>query len=302
MRTPASFCDFDSIDAQAEQLTGFDQRYQQLDAGPYSGSFLAAASSELSLFVETTNRSLHQEGAGPPDQLSIVALLGGGPPGIVNGMALEPDDLLLVGPGGSYDAVLGPGTIPVVLGWARQALALPLREVVERARGQVLKLSAPGRSARLEGAVQKTVRSWEAEDGSVDLPTEALTEWLQDLFSSVGSRACLSHPSWELFRRARSVLVANLEGPMTVSGLAEAVGSSRRRLEYAFERCVGVGPGRFRKILRLNRARRTLESGSDSVTEAAFEVGIDHLGRFSGDYRHLFGECPSETLRRARSG
>ena len=34
------------------------------------------------------------------------------------------------------------------------------------------------------------------------------------------------------------------------------------------------------------------------VKQIAYSHGFSHLGHFSSDYRQLFGEAPSETLRR----
>jgi AraC family ethanolamine operon transcriptional activator len=55
--------------------------------------------------------------------------------------------------------------------------------------------------------------------------------------------------------------------------------------------------------MRLNRVRRILARAPEgvSVTDAATRFGFFHLGRFSGQYRRLFGELPFETLRRGRS-
>jgi AraC family ethanolamine operon transcriptional activator len=60
-------------------------------------------------------------------------------------------------------------------------------------------------------------------------------------------------------------------------------------------------PARYLRILRLNAARRALLSGrAGSVTAAATDFGFFHFGRFARDYRGLFGEAPSETMRRGR--
>jgi AraC family ethanolamine operon transcriptional activator len=39
---------------------------------------------------------------------------------------------------------------------------------------------------------------------------------------------------------------------------------------------------------------------SETVTEVAFRWGFWHLSRFAREYRSMFGESPSETLRRRR--
>jgi AraC-like DNA-binding protein len=36
--------------------------------------------------------------------------------------------------------------------------------------------------------------------------------------------------------------------------------------------------------------------GQTTVTQVAYDNGFYHLGRFSADYRRLFGELPSKTL------
>jgi AraC-like DNA-binding protein len=38
-----------------------------------------------------------------------------------------------------------------------------------------------------------------------------------------------------------------------------------------------------------------------TVTDAATRLNFFHFGHFSGHYRNLFGETPSQTLRQARS-
>lgn len=54
--------------------------------------------------------------------------------------------------------------------------------------------------------------------------------------------------------------------------------------------------------MRLNRVRRELKTERprfDSVQEAAARWGFWHLSHFSAEYKTMFGELPSDTLRRA---
>ena len=111
--------------------------------------------------------------------------------------------------------------------------------------------------------------------------------------------------SYALVRRAEEYTSAGRqeEYPAT-SDLARALNVSDSTLHRAFVTWAGVSPGRYFAIQRLHAFRQSLlesRSGTASpVTRAATEAGINHLGRLAGDYRKLFGENPSQTLRRMR--
>jgi AraC family ethanolamine operon transcriptional activator len=84
--------------------------------------------------------------------------------------------------------------------------------------------------------------------------------------------------------------------------LTEQLGVSTRVLQLAFNAAGLCGPARFLLAVRLNRARRDLHLSIGfrrTVTNTALAHGFSHLARFSAQYKHLFGELPSETLARA---
>jgi AraC family ethanolamine operon transcriptional activator len=95
----------------------------------------------------------------------------------------------------------------------------------------------------------------------------------------------------------------NLSAGYHSGSMCDAVGVSERVLQLAFREAVGMSPSRWFTCARLNAARRLLLSGDSppiTVTGAASRCGFEHLGRFSTEYRVLFGEKPSETLTRRR--
>jgi adenylate cyclase len=75
-------------------------------------------------------------------------------------------------------------------------------------------------------------------------------------------------------------------------------------LEAHFRSFLGATPLGWVRRMRLVNARRELERGRahGRVTAIALANGFSELGRFATHYRSAFGEPPSMTLRRGRSG
>lgn len=90
--------------------------------------------------------------------------------------------------------------------------------------------------------------------------------------------------------------------PVYVSDLCERTGLSERTLRYVFEEQFGAGPIRVLRSRRLCEVRRALKGSAPGtrVRDVAGRFGFWHIGQFGSDYRKLFGERPSETLRRGR--
>ena len=107
----------------------------------------------------------------------------------------------------------------------------------------------------------------------------------------------------DLTQRAKTLVLDNLHKrpPLRVAVLANILMVSERVLHKAFQDTYGVPPSRYLRRMRLTEARRALLLAQDrnvTVTEIATDFGFAELGRFSVEYRAVFGECPSATLRR----
>jgi AraC-like DNA-binding protein len=104
-------------------------------------------------------------------------------------------------------------------------------------------------------------------------------------------------------RRAQTYLLTQLEQPFRLSDLAEAMHCSGRSLQIVFAQVYGVGPREWFHVTRLNAVYRELRdrgAADTRIAEVAMRWGFNHLGRFSIEYRKLFGEKPSDTLERSR--
>ena len=89
-----------------------------------------------------------------------------------------------------------------------------------------------------------------------------------------------------------------------ISELCLAAQVSERRLRQAFTAEFDTPPTRFFRAWALAEAHRRLaepETAAPSVTTVALDIGFEHLGRFAGSYRKIYGESPSTTLRTAHA-
>ena len=93
------------------------------------------------------------------------------------------------------------------------------------------------------------------------------------------------------------------DDPVTsIQELCSVANVSERTLEYAFRERLGQSPKTFTLTHRLNNVRKMLrhaDAGADRIHEIAGYHGFFRSGRFASDYNRLFGELPSETLRRS---
>lgn len=104
-------------------------------------------------------------------------------------------------------------------------------------------------------------------------------------------------------RRVEEIFAATSSRPVYVSSLSEALGIPERTLRHVFAEQYGEGPTsllRSRRLCQVHRALLDAPVGAH-VAGIAESLGFRHLGQFAADYRELFGELPSETVRRAPS-
>ncbi|QQA41292.1 helix-turn-helix domain-containing protein [Pelagovum pacificum] len=120
-------------------------------------------------------------------------------------------------------------------------------------------------------------------------------------FSEPPHGSCASGPG-RIVSEAHDIMRANLSEPMTIQSIADLAGVTPRTLQRAFLQRLGETPRAHLSKLRLATMNATLKAGNPgtTVTSAALDAGLVHLGRCSALYREQFGELPSETLCRSR--
>jgi AraC family transcriptional regulator, ethanolamine operon transcriptional activator len=106
-------------------------------------------------------------------------------------------------------------------------------------------------------------------------------------------------------QRAREYIDRNLSESIRLSDLCKYARAQARSLEYGFREMVGMSPVAYIRAIRLHKARQLLQSSevlTHSISQIALDCGFWHLSQFAVDYKRLFGESPSVTIRRTKAG
>lgn len=110
------------------------------------------------------------------------------------------------------------------------------------------------------------------------------------------------HGTWsprdiECFHEARSILLAELACPPSVTELARRVGTNAKKLGAGFNELFGQPVYAFVKTNRLDAARQMLEAGETSVSNVARYVGYQPQ-HFATEFRRRFGMSPTQVIGR----
>ena len=107
--------------------------------------------------------------------------------------------------------------------------------------------------------------------------------------------------SVKTWRNIENCIEMSIALPIKVGNLCKTAGVSERTLLRLFHERFGMSPKTYLTWNRFNKVRRELKKykkGSVKISDIANAFGFWHMGQFAADYRRLFDELPSETLKK----
>ena len=115
-------------------------------------------------------------------------------------------------------------------------------------------------------------------------------------------RGRVAAPAPRQVKRAIEFIHANAKLPIQLKDIAEAAGVSARSLQLSFRQFRDMSPMAYLRTVRMQGAHSELLSCAPGtrVSTVAYEWGFAHMGIFAAQYREMFGEMPSATLRRGQ--
>jgi AraC-like DNA-binding protein len=134
------------------------------------------------------------------------------------------------------------------------------------------------------------------EQAFLDCLIEGLPNNYSDeiLYQTDGALAC--H-----VRKATAYIESQLHEDIKLGDIATATGVSPRLLQKAFSHHCGCSPMRFVTRARLERIRQELTAATTNtkIVDVMMHYHLTQGGKFAKEYQQLFGEKPSETLKRS---
>ncbi|MEM1256744.1 MAG: AraC family transcriptional regulator [Cyanobacteria bacterium P01_H01_bin.21] len=105
----------------------------------------------------------------------------------------------------------------------------------------------------------------------------------------------------ECIYHARDILIAHLDNPPSLLGLARQVGLNDYALKQGFRQVFGDTAFGYLHNYRMERARQLLIEGEVNVSEAASRVGFANRSYFANAFRKKFGVFPSKYRRQRKN-
>lgn len=303
------------VDDQAHSLTGWRQLYDQLAPGRFRGSIHELWVGRMQIFRELTSHVLRQSCIvnseswwfGIPAERGEQCKLGSYAIG---------ENTVAMRPGHAPFELLTPNSFEILgLVVNRHDLVQHIQtlnqssELPRTMQDELLKIR-PAQKMGLQRLVRQILEEAARTPDIVANPSSS--ESIRIVVLDALADVCSSHETtgrppyrqmshYKIVREVRQHLLDNQDETITVVDLCQRFQISRRTLQYAFQDVMGMNPNAYLRTLRLNGVRRCLRdpnSGMSSVQQAAANWGFWHMSQFARDYQGLFGELPSERLKR----
>ena len=296
-------------------LSTWDHRYRQISSGRFHGGLLHTQIGSLGIFRNRWERAIQYRGVAPKGTVAIVLTLAQSGEGRWNGQRMGHDDVIVTGCGTEGDYLSAALWDSVIMAVPETELAQQIADLThDDPRGfiaQGIARFTPQAAAQVRQAARTyldaSARALVRPDAKSLLPE--IAPHLVKLIAHALVSARPPRPQKRNLQRQRQLIRAaedycadNKGQPLRIGQLCSDLDVSERSMRDAFYKTVGMNPLAYLKAEQLNRVYRTLRHADRAETlikQIAYENGFRHIGQFSQDYKHLFGELPSETLQRA---
>ena len=309
---------FEDFDEFAESFQGWDLQFTRLDRGPFDGKIFQVGGEDFQFGAFSISCRHEQRGVSPPGFRTFGILAPRSPAIVFRNRQLDQEGIAIFPPGEEIDVQARPGFEAFELSFTEnllesvsQRMGLPHINdlLVQKDIGRCnqtalveLQLWLQGVRQQLSAHFRKPLFKGFLEQIIAEMPRR----FLKTMASSSPSpyRHSLRQRD-RAIKKIKEVLAEFPDVSPTMADLCEVAQVSERTLEYAFQERYKMTPTNYLRFYRLNGAHKALRAAdpaSTTVTKVATDWGFWHFGDFASYYRKVFGQRPSDTLKKTLSG
>ena len=292
------------------QAVGWDMDFRQLDPGKLDAGITAISGKHVQLIRFNLSRRFHQVGSAQRGMMTFGVLdlsaqdinwcsqgLSGGTVANFN----RHDGFDCVSEAGfvAYAVAIQPDVM------YRLAAQKGMSENFETVLSESISWSSPRTLAlgrQLDAIYRDARRSVDAlREHAEALDDEIPNAVFEELTSGYSSTQVPSpNAGTKILMKALNIVNDPDEIPITVSSLCDRIGTSTSTLNRVFLSEYGVSPKSYIRFRCLSAVRDALACSlpGTKVSDVANRWGFWHMGQFAADYKSMFKELPSRTLRR----
>lgn len=302
----------------AESLPLWSQDYTQLSKGSFSGTLTSVVYEKLQIFRESMNRAVDEIASAPQDTYVIGLSTATEGNSIWGLLPVKPNSVITLDKNSelffrtSNNSDITATVIPAkrLEEYASLVERIDLRKVMSTIKPveTISQNSAQKLHSLLFNGLLYMSNIHESpnkdsawchfEDELMSTCLETLVEASDNKGPNFGHRI-----HRYIVNRVHDSTLSSSVYPITIGQLCTDLRISRRTLNHAFSRVLGITPVAYMRNIRLQQIRAELKKSPHSVisiAEVAYKWGFWHMSLFSRYYKELFGETPNETLTKHR--
>jgi AraC family ethanolamine operon transcriptional activator len=301
------------IDELALFQVNKNRRYTQLQAGQLQGDYLEVNLGQVQVFRENISAGTLIEAAPSNNFVPFGALLSNKGNFNFCGKTIE-ENMIIQATGGIWDVNFSRSLDVVVAAFDRDTFTrdiqlltgqdVPYSWLISKAcQTDPLSLNQYARGVNNIINLIQTKPSILTTENSLRMMSDTILRLVFNVLNVTtpcNERRVNQSKRREGVRQVIDYLHSYGENIPTIPELCKISQLSERNLQYGFKEYLGVTPTRYLRLIRLNGVRRDLlinHGKKERIVDIALHWGFMELGRFASEYRQLFQELPSATLK-----
>ncbi len=301
---------FSDLDEMLQSLVGWDLDFLPLERGKFPSRIGQYLFNDTFIGEANFFKKVEQRGATPPGYRTFVVPKNDRVNYHWRGREIDGQTLSLFPPNGELFSVSNGSFQVFTISFSFRIL----EEALEKVKSNKIKASIQGEQIwkvshqklhRIRDLIRRLI-SKSSEPGLFN-SQEIEYELVSEILNSIDHSRSSALESWKrrdtaLLKCVELIRSVNHNHNLTLSDLCRESKVSERTNQYAFKDRYGLTPKEYIKNYNLRMVRNKLKMSRKGarIQDVASEFGFWHMGQFASDYKHHFGELPSESLIRSK--